>query len=90
MATLTLQGAVGPDRSFCLDDRLAPLTMQVRPQVTVDLAGVTELHPAVVSVLIRHQQRAARLGGDLGVIAPADESARHTFDQIGLCRLRRP
>lgn len=89
MATLMLQGAVGPDRSFSLDDRLAPLTTQIRPQVTVDLAKVTELHPAVVSVLIRHQQRAARLGGDLGVIPPSNESARHTIDQIGLCRLRR-
>ncbi len=87
MARIDLIGSLGPELSFRLDRQLDPLTERVRPHVTVDLRHVTDLHPSVVSVLIRHQRRAARLGGDVIVLAPGTGDARHVIDQIGLCRV---
>lgn len=86
MSRVQLSGQVGPERSFWLDEWLTPVTEQVRPLATVDLRTVTDLHPSIISVLIRHQRRAERLGGRLTVIAPSDAMARRPLDHIGLCR----
>ena len=57
-------GDVGPVHSFELDRRLDELTTEVRPFVIVDLSEATHVHPAVVSVVIRHRRQARRQGGD--------------------------
>lgn len=90
MARIELVGSLGPEHSFRLDRRLDTLTERVRPHVTIDLRHVTDLHPSVVSVIIHHQRRAARLGGDVVVNAPDTGGARHVIDQIGLCRVTAP
>jgi ABC-type transporter Mla MlaB component len=84
MDQITLSGRLGPASSFELDDQLGVLTSSLRPHVTVDLTDVDELHPSIVSVLIRHQRQARRQGGDVRVMAPVAPDALRTLDQIGL------
>jgi anti-anti-sigma regulatory factor len=84
MDIVTYAGELGPACSFELDHELADLTTAVRPVVTVDLSAATRIHPAVLSVVIRHQRQARRQGGELHLIAPLEPAARHTLDQVGL------
>lgn len=84
MDQITLSGRLAPAGSFELDDQLGTLTRTLRPQVTVDLTDVDELHPSIVSVLVRHQRQARRQGGDVRVMAPVATDALRTLDQIGL------
>ncbi len=84
MERITLTGSADPAMSFPLDAQLAPLTICLRPAVTVDLLDVDELHPSIVSVLIRHQRQARRLGGDVHVIAPQNVEAARTLSHVGL------
>jgi len=80
-------GDLGPVSSFGLDRELSSLTTAVRPRVIVDLTEATQVHPAVVSVLIRHQRQAHRQGGELRLVPPTDPGARHTLDQVGIVGL---
>ena len=79
-------GDLGPLDAFELDARLAPLTTTVRPIVVLDLSAATDLHPAVASVVIRHQRQARRQGGRLDLVPPAAGEASRTLEQIGLVR----
>lgn len=89
MDCIALTGAVDPSDSFALCEELEPLTSRIRPSVTVDLTTVDDLHPSVVSVLIRHRRQARRQGGDLHVLRPAEPAARRTLDRVGLVGSRR-
>ncbi len=84
MDRLKLCGAVSPLDSFTLHAELEPLTSVLRPSVVVDLDEVTELHPAAVSVLIRHQRQARRQGGNVAVSYPRCDEARRTLERVGL------
>ena len=84
MNWITLTGAVDPAGSFTLRDELEPLTSGLRPSVTVDLSAVEDLHPSVVSVLIRHRRQARRQGGNLHLVRPIDPAACRTLDHVGL------
>ncbi len=81
---IMLTGKLDPAESFELRDTLEPLTSRLRPSVVVDLADVTDLHPSVVSVLVRHRRQANRQGGDLHLIRPVAAEACTTLDHIGL------
>ena len=84
MDVLVLSGDLGPARSFDLDRELRTATTVVRPIVIVDLSGATHIHPAVMSVVIRHQRQARRQGGELQVVLPVDPQARRALDRVGL------
>lgn len=85
---LVRSGRLTPSDALELDHLLEPLSMAVRPRLVVDLSDAEEIHPAVVSVLRRHQRRARRQGGELHVVAPLVDEARHGFELVGLCTLR--
>jgi anti-anti-sigma regulatory factor len=84
MDRITLCGVADPRASFELRDALEPLTCTLRPHVVVDLSDVDDLHPAVVSVLLRHRRQARRQGGDVHLIRPTAAAARRTLDHVGL------
>ena len=84
MDCIDLFGVVEPVDSFDLDGRLQQLTSALRPSVTIDLTDVEELHPSIVSVLIRHRRQARRQGGDVTVIRPRSVPACRTLDHVGL------
>lgn len=84
MATVIVAGNADPVTSFSLDADLRPLTNSIRSTVTVDLRAVESLHPSVVSVLIRHDRQARRLGGSVQILRPVDEHAARTLDHVGL------
>lgn len=84
MDRIELPGELTAVDSFAISARLGQLTSMMRPAVTVDLSDTTEVHPSVVSILIRHRRQARRQGGDLRVIRPGAGEARHTIEQIGL------
>lgn len=86
MSTIELTGSLGPACSFRLDQELSWITSDLRPTTIVDLSAAGEIHPSVVSVLVRHQRQARRQGGELIVIEPIDPAGLHVFRQIGLCR----
>ncbi len=90
MDRIGLSGAAGPTGSFELDGLLQPLTSKLRPAVTVDLSLVSELHPSVVSVIIRHQRQARRQGGDLVLVRPKDPEAARMLDHVGLVGAESP
>ena len=84
MDRVVLTGVVDPAGSFSLSKRLQPLTTALRPSVTVDLSEVEELHPSVVSVIIRHRRQARRQGGDVVIVRPTHPAASRTLDHVGL------
>lgn len=84
MDRIVIAGAADPAGSFNLSTQLQTLTSELRPAVTVDLSSVTELHPSIVSVLIRHRRQARRLGGDVVVVRPTHGPACRTLDHVGL------
>ncbi|MFT6290000.1 MAG: ABC-type transporter Mla MlaB component [Ilumatobacter sp.] len=84
MDSVVLTGAADPAHSFTLNSTLQPLTSALRPAVEVDLSQVIELHPSIVSVLIRHQRQARRQGGDVTLIRPILRDAARTLDHVGL------
>ncbi len=83
-ACITLAGVAEPIHSYELRDRLVPLTTTIRPHVVVDLSDVVELHPSVLSVLIRQRRQAHRQGGSLHLVAPTARDARQALDRVGL------
>lgn len=87
MDVLALTGELGPANAREVSEALARITTQLRPTITVDCSEVTELHPAVASVIIRHRRQAQRQGGDLYVVGPADRAAAHVLDQVGILAL---
>ena len=84
MNSVVLTGAANPAHSFELNATLQPLTSALRPAVEVDLSQVIELHPSIVSVLIRHQRQARRQGGDVTLIRPILSGVARTLDHVGL------
>ncbi|MFK8022840.1 MAG: STAS domain-containing protein [Ilumatobacter sp.] len=84
MDEVKLTGSPDAAASFDLARVLDSLTTSIRPAVTVNLSDVEDLHPSVVSVLIRHRRQARRLGGDLRVVLPSCAAAQRTLDHIGL------
>ncbi len=84
MERIVLTGSPDAAGSFDLARRLEPLTTELRPSIIVDLSAVCDVHPSVVSVLIRHRRQARRLGGDIRVIEPTAPDARRTLGHIGL------
>lgn len=84
MERIVLSGVADPKHSFGLHQQLEPITSALRPAVTVDLSLVEELHPSIVSVLIRHRRQARRQGGDVTLVRPASPSACLTLDHVGL------
>ena len=88
MERIELSGAAEPTDSFTLNRRLEIITSELRPSVTVDLSAVEELHPSIVSVLIRHRRQAQRLGGDVTLIRPDHAAACRTLDHVGLVGAR--
>ena len=88
MENINLFGAAEPSDSFRLHQRLEAITSTLRPSVTVDLSSVEELHPSIVSVLIRHRRQARRQGGDITLIRPRHAEACRTLDHVGLVGAR--
>jgi anti-anti-sigma regulatory factor len=84
MERITLSGQLTPTHSFELAAQLDELTATLRPAVTVDLSEVDELHPSIVSVLVRSRRQARRQGGNVLLIAPATRMAHRTLDHVGL------
>jgi len=84
MDRITLSGQLTPTHSFELAAQLDELTSALRPSVTVDLSDVDDLHPAIVSVLVRSRRQARRQGGDVLLILPAAPMAHRTLDHVGL------
>ncbi len=84
MDRITLSGQLTPAQSFELAAQLDELTATLRPSVTVDLSDVDDLHPSIVSVLVRSRRQARRQGGDVLLIAPAARTAHRTLDHVGL------
>jgi anti-anti-sigma regulatory factor len=88
MDRIDLSGVVEPSDSFTLHRRLEAITSTLRPSVTIDLSSVEELHPSIVSVLIRHRRQARRQGGDVTLIRPRHAAACRTLDHVGLVGAR--
>ena len=84
MDRITLTGRLTPAQSFELAARLDELTATLRPSVTVDLSNVDDLHPSIMSVLVRSRRQAHRQGGDVVLIPPVAPTAHRTLDQVGL------
>lgn len=88
MDRLAIAGIAEPLDSFALHRQLEPVTSGLRPSLVIDLSRVVELHPSIVSVLLRHRRQAQRQGGDLTLIAPEHAAARRTLDHVGLVTAR--
>lgn len=84
MDRITLSGQLTPTHSFELATQLDELTAALRPSVTVDLSDVDDLHPSIVSVLVRSRRQARRQGGDVLLTAPTTRLAHRTLDHVGL------
>jgi anti-anti-sigma factor len=84
MDRITLSGQLTPAHSFELAARLDELTTALRPRVTVDLSDVDDLHPSIVSVLVRSRRQARRQGGNVTLIAPISRMAHRTLEHVGL------
>lgn len=84
MDRITLTGRLTPAQSFELAARLDDLTATLRPSVTVDLSDVDDLHPSIMSVLVRSRRQARRQGGDVVLITPVAPTAHRTLDHVGL------
>ncbi len=89
MTTIRLTGDLGPVEALDLRERLERETARPRPHVTVDLATVNTMHPAVVAAIVRAAQRAHLASGELRLIEPTAPPASRTIDLVSLDHLLR-
>lgn len=90
MIKISLHGDLGADQVDVLRRNLQSSLNQPRPQLQLDLCGVTSLHLGVINVLVAARDHARTQLGDLFVIVGEDTAAQHMLAQVGIVASVRP